>query len=96
MIANIEAILSLLLPAAVVAGAKHTAGETTTTLDNLQVAFNGKATLITATSPSARKLTTKVTGKLPASFARRPVRKRSTPAITQLSSACSVQSPRQR
>jgi rubrerythrin len=43
MIAIIEGILSLLLPAAVVAGAKHTTGETTTTLDNLQVAFNGES-----------------------------------------------------
>jgi rubrerythrin len=40
MIANLEVILSLLLPAAVVAGAKHTAAGTATTLDNLQVAFN--------------------------------------------------------
>jgi len=40
MMATIEGILSLLLPAAVVAGAKHTTGETTTTLDYLQVAFN--------------------------------------------------------
>jgi rubrerythrin len=39
MIAPIEAILSLLRPAAVVAGAKHTTGETMTTLYNLQVAF---------------------------------------------------------
>jgi rubrerythrin len=43
MIANLEAILSLLLPAAVVAGAKHTAAGTATTLDNLQVAFNGES-----------------------------------------------------
>ena len=42
MIATIEGILSLLMPAAVVAGAKHSTGETTTTLDNLQVAFNGQ------------------------------------------------------
>jgi rubrerythrin len=43
MIATIEGILSLLLPAAVVAGVKRTTGETTTTLDNLQVAFHGKS-----------------------------------------------------
>lgn len=43
MIANLEAILSLLLPAAVVAGAAHTTGETTTTLDNLQAAFEGES-----------------------------------------------------
>ena len=43
MIANLEALLSLLLPAAVVAGAQHTTGETTATLDNLQVAFNGES-----------------------------------------------------
>jgi rubrerythrin len=43
MIAHLEAIISLLLPAAVVAGAKHTTSETTTTLDNLQVAFNGES-----------------------------------------------------
>jgi rubrerythrin len=43
MIANLQAILSLLLPAAVVAGAKHTTGETTTTVDNLQAAFNGES-----------------------------------------------------
>jgi rubrerythrin len=43
MIATIEGILSLLLPAAVVAGVKHTTRETTPTLDNLQVAFNEKS-----------------------------------------------------
>lgn len=42
MIAAIETILSLLLPAAVVAGARHATGETTTTIDNLQTAFNGE------------------------------------------------------
>lgn len=43
MIANLEAIIALLLPAAVVAGAMHTTSETTSTLDNLQVAFNGES-----------------------------------------------------
>ena len=43
MIANLEAILSLLLPAAVVAGGQHTTGETTATLDNLHAAFNGES-----------------------------------------------------
>ncbi len=43
MIPNLEAILSLLLPAAVVAGSAHTASESTTTLDNLQAAFEGES-----------------------------------------------------
>src|ERR1019366_9326314 len=97
MIAIIEGILSLLLPAAVVAGTKHTTGETTTKPSiTSRWPSTGKATPITATSPSPRKLTTKVTEKLPAYFARPPGRKRSTPAITPRSSASWEQSPRQR
>jgi len=42
MFATLEAILSLLLPAAVVARTYPTS-ETTTTLDNLQTAFNGES-----------------------------------------------------
>lgn len=42
MIPTIETILSLLLPAAVVAGAEHTTVQTTT-LENLQAAFNGES-----------------------------------------------------
>jgi len=41
MIATLEAILSFLLPAAVVAGANHTPSEST--VDNLQTAFNGES-----------------------------------------------------
>ena len=43
MIPYLEAILSLLLPAAVVASAKNTASEATTTIDNLQAAFDGES-----------------------------------------------------
>lgn len=42
MIAAFEALISLLLPAAVVAGS-HSTGAATATLDNLQEAFNGES-----------------------------------------------------
>jgi len=43
MFSTLQAFLSVLLPAAVVAGAKSAGGQPTSTLDNLQAAFEGES-----------------------------------------------------
>ncbi len=43
MIASLETLFSLLLPAAIFAGTKHPTSATSTTIDNLQAAFNGES-----------------------------------------------------
>jgi rubrerythrin len=68
MIATLEAILSLLLPAAVVAGATQPKSDTTATVDNLQAAFNGESNARHRYSAFAEKADAEGYGKVASLF----------------------------